>query len=361
VEWVETTGRTVAEALDRALDQLGVDEQEAEVEVVDEPQKGLFGRLRVEARVRARVRPATPRPKAERRDRRRRGEGGGRDRERDRRGRGGSGAKGRGRGGPGSSRNGDGRDRDRGRDGRDGGDAAGNEAARVGAGGAEGSAVDGGSGDQAVATRTATGSGASTAGGGSESGNVRKRRRRRRSGSANTQGAVVANTNQASTDELRPTLDLDEQRAAVEEFLTGLVGAFGRPEATVSVEAAEDDNTLEAEVNGEELGLLVGPKGATLQAVHELVRSMVQRRFVGQAHARVRVDVAGYRQRRREALERFTRTVADEVLSTGRAKVLDPMMASDRKVVHDVANEIDGVRTMSEGEEPSRRVIIQPA
>ena len=351
MEWVETTGRTVAEALDRALDQLGVDEQEAEVEIVDEPQKGLFGRLRVEARVRARVRPASPRPKAERRDRRRgRGEGG-RDRDRRGRGRGGGsdGAKGRGRSGSGSgnagsgSRNGDGR----------------SSTTPVEAG--VGAAVAGGganpaSGDQFVATRAETDAPAADSG----SGDARKRRRRRRGG-ANTQGAVVANTNQASTDELRPTLDLDEQRAAVEEFLTGLVGAFGRPEATVSVKAAEDDNTLEAEVSGEELGLLVGPKGATLQAVHELVRSMVQRRFVGEAHARVRVDVAGYRQRRKEALERFTRTVADEVLSTGRAKVLDPMMASDRKVVHDVANEIEGVRTVSEGEEPSRRVIIQPA
>jgi spoIIIJ-associated protein len=354
VEWVETTGRTVAEALDRALDQLGVDEQEAEVEVVDEPQKGLFGRLRVEARVRARVRPASPRPKVERRDRRRgRGEGG-RDRDRDRRGRGGSGgAKGRGRGsgsagGGAGSRNGDGR----------GPGSGAPVEAGIGAS-TSGSIVGGGQvNDQAVATRSDSDGPAGT---GSGSGNARKRRRRRRGGSANTQGAVVANTNQASTDELRPTLDLDEQRAAVEEFLTGLVSAFGRPEATVSVKAAEDENTLEAEVNGEELGLLVGPKGATLQAVHELVRSMVQRRFVGQAHARVRVDVAGYRQRRREALERFTHTVADEVLSTGRAKVLDPMMASDRKVVHDVANEIEGVRTVSEGEEPSRRVIIQPA
>jgi spoIIIJ-associated protein len=349
VEWVETTGRTVAEAIDAALDQLGVDEQEAEVEIVDEPQKGLFGRLRVEARVRARVRPARPRPKAERRDRRRRGE---RDRERGR-GRGGSGgAKGnRSRSGGGSSRNGDG---------RGGGGAGEVDPVTVG-------------GDQAVAAwasgephiGTAEGTGATGPTGatdtGQGSGNRRKRRRRRRGGSENPEGAVVANTNEATTDELRPTLDLDQQRAAVEEFLTGLVGAFGRPEATVSVEAAEDDNTLEAEVNGEELGLLVGPKGATLQAVHELVRSMVQRRFVGEAHARVRVDVAGYRQRRKEALERFTRTVADEVLSTGRAKVLDPMMASDRKIVHDVANDIEGVRTVSEGEEPSRRVIIQPA
>jgi spoIIIJ-associated protein len=304
------------------------------------------------------VRPASPRPKAERRDRRRRSEGG-RDRDRDRRGRGGAsgGAKGRGRGNGGSgsaSRNGDG---------RSGGAAIDAGAAKTGAGAVAGSGAGSAHGDrseQALATRPVTET-ETPADSGSGTGNARKRRRRRRGGSANTQGAVVANTNQASTDELRPTLDLDEQRAAVEEFLTGLVGAFGRPEVTVSVKAAEDDNTLEAEVNGEELGLLVGPKGATLQAVHELVRSMVQRRFVGEAHARVRVDVAGYRQRRREALERFTRTVADEVLSTGRAKVLDPMMASDRKVVHDVANEIEGVRTVSEGEEPTRRVIIQPA
>ena len=166
-------------------------------------------------------------------------------------------------------------------------------------------------------------------------------------------------TSGAITDEAAPTLDLEAQRAAVEGFLHGLVEAFGRPEATVSVQAV-DESTIEADVQGDELGLLVGPKGQTLQAVHELVRSMVQRRFVGESHARVRVDVAGYRQRRKEALERFTRTVADEVISTGRAKLLDPMAANDRKVIHDVVNEIDGVVTESQGEEPARRVIIRP-
>ena len=70
VEWVETTGKTVEEAKDAALDQLGVDEQDAEFEVVEEPKTGLFGRTRGEARVRARVRPTQPRPKVERRDRR---------------------------------------------------------------------------------------------------------------------------------------------------------------------------------------------------------------------------------------------------------------------------------------------------
>ena len=70
MEWVETTGKTVEEAKDAALDQLGVDEQDAEFEVVEEPRTGLFGRTRGEARVRARVRPTQPRPKVERRDRR---------------------------------------------------------------------------------------------------------------------------------------------------------------------------------------------------------------------------------------------------------------------------------------------------
>ena len=158
----------------------------------------------------------------------------------------------------------------------------------------------------------------------------------------------------------RPALDVEAQREAVEEFLSGLVTAFGRPESTVVVDVVEE-GTLEADVSGEELGLLVGPKGQTLQAVHELIRSMVQRRFVGESHARVRVDIAGYRQRRREALERFTRTIASEVLSTGEAKALDPMLAGDRKVVHDTANEIDGISTRSEGEDPSRRVVIQLA
>ncbi|HUI03612.1 MAG TPA: Jag N-terminal domain-containing protein, partial [Acidimicrobiales bacterium] len=62
MEWVETTGRTIDEAKDAALDQLGVDETDAEFVIVSEPKAGLFGRMRGEARVRARVRPTSPRP-----------------------------------------------------------------------------------------------------------------------------------------------------------------------------------------------------------------------------------------------------------------------------------------------------------
>jgi spoIIIJ-associated protein len=155
-------------------------------------------------------------------------------------------------------------------------------------------------------------------------------------------------------------LDLEGQKAAVEEFLTDLVTAFGRSDATVAVSVA-DDQALEATVDGSELGLLVGQKGVTLQAVQELVRSMVQRRFVGQSHARVRVDVAGYRARRKQALERFATGVAESVKESGVAKALDPMGSADRKVVHDVVNDIEGVETVSEGEDDARRVVIRPA
>ena len=72
------------------------------------------------------------------------------------------------------------------------------------------------------------------------------------------------------------------------------------------------------------------------------------------------VDVAGYRKDRREALERFTRDVAAQVVATGVVRVLEPMPPADRKVVHDTVNTIDGVSTASEGEEPRRRVVIHP-
>ena len=80
----------------------------------------------------------------------------------------------------------------------------------------------------------------------------------------------------------------------------------------------------------------------------------------GTHHGRVRLDVSGYRQRRREALARFAAQVADDVKSSGVQKALEPMNAADRKVVHDTVNEIDGVRTVSEGEDQRRRVVILP-
>jgi spoIIIJ-associated protein len=120
------------------------------------------------------------------------------------------------------------------------------------------------------------------------------------------------------------------------------------------------DDGIVVDVTGQNLGLLVGPRGATLNAIEELVRTVVQRQTDGHG-VRINVDVGGYRAKRREALEQFTRELAAKVVDSGRAQALEPMSASDRKVVHDVAAEINGVMTESEGEEPRRRVVLLPA
>jgi spoIIIJ-associated protein len=150
---------------------------------------------------------------------------------------------------------------------------------------------------------------------------------------------------------------IEEQARAALEFTTGLVDAF---DLGAHVETVIEDGAVLVEVTGDNLGLLVGPKGATLGAIEELVRTVVQRQTDGHG-ARINVDVAGYRAKRRDALEEFTRSLANKVLETGRSQRLEPMSAADRKVVHDTAAEIEGVITESEGEDPRRRVVLHPA
>lgn len=148
----------------------------------------------------------------------------------------------------------------------------------------------------------------------------------------------------------------EQQSEIVAQFLTGLLDAF-EIQARVS-STPVDDETVEVRVTeGADLGLLIGAHGDSLQAIQELARTVVLRHGAPY-QGRVRVDVAGYRQRRREALERFCRQVALEVRSSGAPKGLEPMNAADRKVVHDTLNEFEGVTTISEGEEPRRRVVI---
>ena len=91
-----------------------------------------------------------------------------------------------------------------------------------------------------------------------------------------------------------------------------------------------------------------------------MCRTVLQREVAGGARARIRVDIGGYRQRRREALAQFARAQAEGVIDDQTQRALEPMGAADRKVIHDTVNDIDGVRTISEGEDPRRRVVIVP-
>ena len=327
MEWVETTGRTIDEAKDAALDQLGVDETDAEFEVLEEPRGGLFGRLRSEARVRARVRPTTPPPKLDRRDRRRRrrGDGAGDASGEPPEGR----VAGAGRGG--------GRERGRGGRGNRGG-----RGARGPGGAAEGGVAE----DE---RRPDAGTDA-PAGVGSSTGGARGRRR----------SSTAEQVDSREGSDMSEAPDIEEQAAIVGDFIQGLVDAFGVDGAVQHRAGDDDEGYVEVTVEGEQLGLLIGPRAHTLEAIQELSRTVLQRHTVGTPNARVRIDVAGYRQRRREALGRFALQVAEEAKTAGVRKVLEPMNAADRKVIHDALNDVDGVSTTSEGEEPRRRVVVVP-
>lgn len=320
MEWVVTTGKTIDEAKDAALDQLGVDENDAEFEVLEEPKTGLFGRVRSEAQVRARVRPTEPRPKVERRDRKRRGKGDG-DRPTAAATDDGGAA-----GATGSAPNGG-----RGRGGRTGGGGR--------------AATTTPAGDASAAPESAAG----TSGAPSD-----RKPSSDRSSARPSSGGSGRGQKRTFSEEIT---NMSDQQTTIVDFVQGVVDAFA---LGGTLESSSTDEEINVNVVGDDLGLLVGPRGATLQSIQDLARAVLQRHFPDDRHARVRIDVGGYRERRRAALERFVNTVAEEVRGSGRQKALEPMSSADRKVVHDTANDLDGVHTVSEGYEPNRRVVILP-
>jgi spoIIIJ-associated protein len=177
---------------------------------------------------------------------------------------------------------------------------------------------------------------------------------------------VPAATDESEATSAAPTRQLTKEQQDVNarqvgdearKFIDELVAAFA---FTGTTELIEDGDDLEIRVHGENLGLLVGPRGTTLQAVQDLARVASQRRL-GDHDTRLRVDIGGYRQRRKEALDRFALQMADEVKQSGVARVLEPMSSADRKIVHDALSEVEGIGTRSEGDDPYRRVVITPA
>ena len=315
MEWVEASGKSLDEAKESALDMLGVAEDDAEFVVLSEPKAGLFGRLRGEARVQARVRPVAPPPKRTRRPR------------------------------PDRKREGADRTRSNGTSGK---------SAKGGA--RQDSAPDGDSTDPDPNVAPATG----TPGGGG--GN---RRNRSRGGGpsgdnqSKQQGKKASGRASGDREEtMEESLTLEQQGEAAQQFLSGLVEEFGL-QADITFSEL-DEETVQVAAAGDDLGLLVGPRGATLAAVQDLTRTYVQRQSENRTD-RILVDVAGYREKRNAALRRFAEGIADEVKSSGDERALEPMSPADRKVIHDAVNEIEGVETRSDGVEPTRYVVIAPA
>lgn len=141
----------------------------------------------------------------------------------------------------------------------------------------------------------------------------------------------------------------------VKSFLDGL---FERMQisATVATKADEANGTVSVDVSGENMGVLIGRRGETLDAIQHITNLVVNH---GESkHIRVMIDTENYRQKREESLTRLALKVAGQVQKYRRNKVLEPMNAYERHVIHSALQEVENVSTSSNGVEPNRRVVI---
>jgi spoIIIJ-associated protein len=147
----------------------------------------------------------------------------------------------------------------------------------------------------------------------------------------------------------------DEPSERVRGIVARVVHALGL-HATVDIDESADE--IRATVNGDDLGLLIGKHGATIDAIQHIA---FRAAFRGEeVRKQVVVDAAGYRERREGALHRMADRAAAEALQYGRPVELEPMRATERKIVHTYLSERSDVETHSEGDEPDRRLVVSP-
>jgi spoIIIJ-associated protein len=311
VEWVEVRSKDVDSAVAAAVEELGLEGPDAaDIEVLQKPERGFLGMGGQDAIVRVK-------PKQSSGGKRRRG------------------GRGRGSGKTSGGGSGDTRNRSRSSEGKDrsrsseGKAKAGNGSRSEGRGSGKSSS---GRSPDAKKARTDQ-----------PRQQQRPQREPRRSN----------DSQQKKEPKVEVEVDRDEQATMVKDFLTGLLDAFG---LEGEVQCTVEEDIILANVTGEQTEALVGAKGAILQAILELSRTIVQRK--SQAGARIRLDIGGYTERRREALRIYTGRLVEKIMEEGGEIMLEPMNPADRKVVHDAAADLGGVKTFSEGEEPRRSVVI---
>lgn len=268
MEWIEVAGKSVDEAINKALDTLGVKVKELEYEIMSEPKKGVFGLGGSEARIKARVKPISREKPG---DKKRRGA-------------------------------------------------------------------------QSKSTSTS-----------------RKRspkklppkdKKPKKEDKKMDETEIEEEVREETKREYAAPMETQVKYA--QEFLSGLVKYF---DDGCKIDSNTEEDTINMSVDGKQVGLLIGSRGSTLFAVEELMRAVVQAK-VGGYTARMYLDVGGYRAKRKEALADFATNLATKVKETGRTQVLEPMIAADRKIVHDTIAQIDGISTSSEGYDPKRRVVV---
>jgi len=157
----------------------------------------------------------------------------------------------------------------------------------------------------------------------------------------------------ASSDaELRPET---EQGRLVQELLERVTAALG---ADVRIALDEREDPLRATCSGEDVAVVIGRRGQTIDAIQYLANAIVARALPEQ-RKEVVIDAAGYRARRQATLEDLALRSADQAIATGAPVALEPMTAVERKVVHVRLQDHDGVETTSDGTEPNRHVVVR--
>ena len=130
---------------------------------------------------------------------------------------------------------------------------------------------------------------------------------------------------------------------------------------TIEKKLSDEDEReyYRVEIEGDDLSLLIGRRAETLNAIQYMVSLIVTHNFG--SWIRIQVDIQNYRSRRERELQKLARRMADQVISTGRKQMLEPMPANERRIVHIELRKRDDVYTESVGEEPNRKIFIYPA
>ena len=147
-------------------------------------------------------------------------------------------------------------------------------------------------------------------------------------------------------------LSLDE---AAKKFLNEVFAAMNLT-VVINVKYDEAEKSMDIDLSGDEMGVLIGKRGQTLDSLQYLVSLVVNKE--SEDYIRVKVDTENYRQRRKETLENLAKNIAYKVKRTKRSVSLEPMNPYERRIIHSALQNDKYVTTHSEGEEPFRRVVV---
>ena len=149
------------------------------------------------------------------------------------------------------------------------------------------------------------------------------------------------------------------KKSSVEEigraFLNDVFQAMNM-EVVIDIKYNEEEKSMDIELSGNEMGVLIGKRGQTLDSLQYLVSLVVNKESEEYIH--VKVDTENYRQRRKETLENLAKNIAYKVKRTKRSVSLEPMNPYERRIIHSALQNDKYVTTHSEGEEPFRRVVV---